>query len=44
MVATGVYQSLRNSALYEQICLDNIKNLYKASIKCDDQNKYIAII
>ena len=44
MVSIGVYQSLSNSALYEHICLENIKKLYKSSGKCDDQQQYKAIL
>ena len=29
--------------MYEYICLENIKKLYKSSGKCDDQHKYKAI-
>ena len=31
----SIYQSLSNNALYEQKCLQNIKNLYKHAGKCD---------
>ena len=33
----GIDQSLRNNALYEQKCLENIKTLYKQAVKCDNQ-------
>ena len=39
MVAIGVDQSLSNSSMYEHICLENIKKLYKSAGKCDDQQK-----
>ena len=32
----GIYQSLSNNALYEQKCLQNIKDVYKYAGKCDD--------
>ena len=43
MKTIGIYQSLINSALFEHICLQNIKKLYKHAGKCDDQKqlKYI---
>ena len=37
MVAIGDDQSLSNSYLYEHICMENIKNLYKTSEKFDVQ-------
>ena len=37
MVTIGVDQSLSNSAIYEHIWLEKIKNLYKTSGKCYDQ-------
>ena len=39
----GIYQYLRNSALFEQICLQNIKKLYQYSGKCDNHHQYKAI-
>ena len=33
----GIYQYLRNNAIYEHKCLGNIKKLYEQSGKCDDQ-------
>ena len=44
MVTIGLYQSLSNSALHKHIFLENIRKLYKSSGKCDDQQKYKAII
>ena len=43
MVAIGVEQSLSNSDLYENRCLENIKNIYKTAGKCGDQYQYKAI-
>ena len=40
----GIDQSLSNNAIYEQKCLQNIKNLYKQSGKCDDQKKFKDIL
>ena len=39
----GTDQSLSNSDLFEHICIQNIKKLYKHAGKCDDQKqlKYI---
>ena len=39
MVTIGFDQSLSNSAMYEHICLENIKKLYKSSGKFDDQQQ-----
>ena len=30
--------------MYEHICLENVKKLYKSAVKCDDQQQYKAII
>ena len=35
-----IYQSLINSALFEQRCFQNINKLYKHAGKCDDQQKF----
>ena len=40
----GIDQSLSNNALFEHKCLQNIKNLYKHSGKCDDQQQFKDII
>ena len=37
-------QSLRNNALYEHKCIQNIKKLYKHADKCDDQQQFKDII
>ena len=37
MLIIGVGQSLSNSALYEHICLENTKYIYKLAGKCDNQ-------
>ena len=44
MVTIVFDQSLCNSAMYEHRCLENIKNLYKTSWKCDDQQQYKEVI
>ena len=44
MVCIGVGQSLSNSALYEHICLEKVKKLYKSAGKCDDQHQSKSII
>ena len=44
MKTIGIDQSLRNSALFEHICLQNIKNLYKHTGKCDNQQQLKDII
>ena len=40
----GVEKLLSISAFYENKCLENIKELYKYSSKCDDKHKYKDII
>ena len=40
----GINQSLRNIALFEHICLQNIKKLYKHALKCDDQQQFKDIL
>ena len=37
-------QYLRNNALYEHKCLENIKKLYKQAGKCDDQQQFKDIL
>ena len=44
MVTIGIYQLLSKSALYENICLENIKKLYYYADKYYDQQQYRAII
>ena len=44
MVIIGLDQSLSNSSLYEHGCLENIKKLYKSTVKYDDQQQYKAIL
>ena len=44
MVTIGVDKLLSNSAIYKYRCLDNVKNLYTSSGKCNDQQQYKAII
>ena len=44
MASIGVYQSLSNSALYEHICMENSKKLYKSSGKYYDQKQYKSFI
>ena len=44
MVIIGFDQSLSNSAMYEHRCLENIKKLYKNSVKCDNQQQKKEII
>ena len=44
MEKIGVDQSLSNSDLYEHWCLENVKNSYKSSIKCDNKYQYKYII
>ena len=39
MKTIGIYQSLRNNALFEHKCLQNIKKLYKHAGKCDNQQQ-----
>ena len=36
MKTVGIDQSLSNSAIFEHMCLQNIKKLYKHAGKCDD--------
>ena len=36
--------SLRNNTIYEQKCLENIKNLYKQAGKCDYQQQFKDIL
>ena len=40
----GIHPSLRNNAIYEHKCIENIRKLYKQSGKCDDQQKIKDII
>ena len=40
----GIDPSLRNNALYEHKCIENIKKLYKQAGKCDDQQQFKDII
>ena len=40
----GIDQSLRNIALFEHKCLQNIKKLYKHDGKWDDQQKFKDIL
>ena len=40
----GIDQYLRNNALYEHKCIENIKKLYKQAGKCDDQKKFKDIL
>ena len=44
MNTIGVDQSLSNSDLFEQRCLQNINKLYKHAGKCDDQQQFKDII
>ena len=44
MSTIEIYQKLSNSALYEHICLENTNKLYIFAGKCDEQQKYKAII
>ena len=37
-------QSLRNNAIHEQKCLENIKKLYKQAGKCDNQQQFKYIL
>ena len=39
MKTIGIDQSLSNSAIFEYICLQKIKKLYKHAGKCDDQQQ-----
>ena len=40
----GVDQSVCKRAYFEHKCLNNIKNIYQHSDKCDDQKQFIDII
>ena len=40
----GIDKSSRNSALFEHICLKNIKKLYQYAGKCDNQQQFKDII
>ena len=40
----GIDQYLRNNAIYEHNCLENIKKLYKQAGMCDDQQQFKYII
>ena len=44
IVTIVVDQSISNKDLYEHICMEKIKKVYKFSGKCDNQQKYKAII
>ena len=44
MVTIVIDQSLSNSAMYEHICLENIKKLYTSAEQCDDKKNYKVII
>ena len=44
MVTIGIDKSLSNSSMYEHICLENIKKIYKTAGKCDNQQRYKSII
>ena len=44
MKTIGIDQSLRNSALFEPRCLQNINKLYKNSGKWDDQKQFKYIL
>ena len=44
MTTIEIDQSLSNCAMYERICLENIKKLYTSSGKCDDQLQFKEII
>ena len=44
MVSVGFYQPLSSSSFYEHRCLENIKELYKTSGKCEDQHHHMAMI
>ena len=41
---TGIDQSLRNNAIYEHKCIQNMKKLCKHAGKCDDQQQFKYII
>ena len=40
----GVYQSLRNSAIFEHRCIKNINKLYKHDGKCEKQQLFKDIL
>ena len=40
----GIHPSLSNNAIYEHICLENIKKLYKQAGKCDEQQQFKDIL
>ena len=40
----GIHPSLRNNAIYEHKCIENIKKLYKQTGNCDDQQQTKDII
>ena len=40
MKIVGIEQSLSNRAIFEHICLKNIKKLYQHVGNCDDQQKF----
>ena len=40
MVNIGLNQLLRNSAMCEHRCLENINKLYKSSVKIDNKQNY----
>ena len=40
MKTIGIEQSLSNSDIFEQICLQNINKLYQHAWKCDDQQEF----
>ena len=44
MVTIVVDQYLSNIEMYEQICLENIKKLYKSALKSDAQHQYKEIV
>ena len=44
MITIWVDQLLSNSAMYEHICLEKIKKLYKSSSKCKNKQQYKAIL
>ena len=44
MKTIGIDQSLSNSAVFEQRCIQNINKLYKHSVKCDDQQQFKYIL
>ena len=40
----GIDKSLSNNTIYENKCLEIIKNLYKQNGKCDDQQQFKDIL